>query len=65
MLLTEVVRSSRQIAGLEQINLVVAATQPAARRLYQSIGFQQYGIERRSLKLDTEYIDDELMVLFL
>jgi RimJ/RimL family protein N-acetyltransferase len=53
------------IDGLEQILLVVAATQERPRKLYESLGFRRYGVEPRSLKVNGEYIDDELMILYL
>lgn len=64
-ILNEVIGRARTIPGLEQILLIVAATQEKPRRLYQSLGFQKYGVEPRSLKVGSEYIDDELMVLYL
>jgi ribosomal protein S18 acetylase RimI-like enzyme len=63
-LLNEIVRRARAIAGIEQINLVVSAPQMSAKQLYSSLGFHTYGIERRSLKIGSEYVDDKLMVLF-
>lgn len=64
-LLTEVIRRAGMIAGIEQILLVVAATQEKPRRLYESLGFRKYGVEPRSLKVGGDYIDDELMILQL
>jgi ribosomal protein S18 acetylase RimI-like enzyme len=64
-ILTEIVRRVKMIEGLEQVMLVVAATQDKPRRLYESLGFRKYGLEPRSLKIGAEYIDDELMVLYL
>lgn len=64
-ILNEVIRRAKMIAGLEQILLVVAATQERPRRLYESLGFRKYGVEPRSLKVGAEYIDDELMILDL
>jgi ribosomal protein S18 acetylase RimI-like enzyme len=64
-ILTEIVRRVKMIEGLEQVLLVVAATQDKPRRLYESLGFRKYGLEPRSLKIGAEYIDDELMVLYL
>ena len=54
---------ARQQPGLEQIALAVVSTNDAARRLYQSVGFVVYGVEPRALKVDGEYIDEDLMVL--
>ena len=64
-LLTEIIARVRKIEGLEQINLIVSATQPVAKRVYTSLGFRHYGTEPRSLKIGNTYIDDELMVLYL
>jgi len=63
--MADVIRRAGQAGGIEQITLTVSATQPAARQLYLSLGFKMYGVEPRSLKIDGEYVDDELMVLFL
>ena len=63
-LILEVIRRAREIEGLEQITLVASARLPA-QKLYQSVGFESYGIEPRSLKIGTDYVDDVLMVLWL
>lgn len=64
-LLTDIIRRARAISEIEQINLVVSASQAVAKQLYSSLGFLIYGTERRSLKVDGNYVDDELMVLDL
>jgi ribosomal protein S18 acetylase RimI-like enzyme len=64
-MLEEVVRRARMSPGIEQITLTVAAMQAAARELYLSLGFTTYGVEPRSLKINGEHVDDELMVFFL
>jgi ribosomal protein S18 acetylase RimI-like enzyme len=64
-LMTEIIGRARAITGIEQINLVVSAPQIPAKHLYSSLGFRTYGTERRSLKIGGDYIDDELMALFL
>jgi ribosomal protein S18 acetylase RimI-like enzyme len=65
LLLAEVLRLSRSIAGLEQVHLAVAIDQPAARRLYASLGFEAYGRDLHALKLRDSYVDEELMLLRL
>ncbi len=35
-----------------------------AKGLYESLGFEVYGRERRALKIGDEYVDEELMVLY-
>jgi RimJ/RimL family protein N-acetyltransferase len=62
-LLTELIERVWAIPDVEQITLAVAATQLPAKRLYAQLGFMVYGIEPRSLKVGSEYIDDELMVM--
>lgn len=64
-LLTELIERASAIPGMEQITLAVAATQLPAKMLYMQLGFMSYGVEPRSLKVNGEYIDDELMILFL
>jgi ribosomal protein S18 acetylase RimI-like enzyme len=63
-LMLEIIHRARQIAGIEQITLVASAKLPA-QKLYESVGFESYGIEPHSLKIGAEYVDDVLMVLFL
>lgn len=63
-LMQEVVRRARELDGLEQITLVASANLPA-QHLYESVGFQSYGIEPHSLKIGNDYVDDILMVLML
>jgi ribosomal protein S18 acetylase RimI-like enzyme len=61
-MMQEIIRRARQMEGIEQILLVASAHLPA-RRLYEALGFQSYGLEPRSLKIGAEYVDDVLMVL--
>ena len=55
----------RQIPGLTQIQLCVAATQKAARTSYEKLGFREFGVEPRSLLVDGEYIDETHMILIV
>ena len=65
LLLSEVLRLARTIAGLEQMLLSVGTDQAAARRLYASLGFEAYGRDVHALKLGDSYVDEELMLLRL
>jgi ribosomal protein S18 acetylase RimI-like enzyme len=56
---------ARTLAGLEQINISVVLTSKEAHNLFKSVGFQTYGLEKRSLKFRDKYFDQELMVLYL
>lgn len=64
-LLTEVLRLARAQDGLEQIELAVSTEQAAAKRLYEAFGFTCYGREEHALKMGSEYVDYDLMVLRL
>ena len=57
-----VAHASRRV---EQIQLGVAAGNAAALRLYQRVGFSEYGREMKALKQDGRYLDEILMVRFL
>ena len=63
-LMQEIIQRARKIEGLEQILLIASAHLPA-RKFYEGLGFKAYGIEPRSLKIGTEYVDDVLMILRL
>ena len=52
-------------SGVEQVHLAVGACNPRAQTLYRSLGFTVYGTEPRSLYIDGEYFDEELMILML
>jgi L-amino acid N-acyltransferase YncA len=45
------------------LQLFVVADNMPARRLYASLGFVEYGIERHATKYHGEYHDDVLMAL--
>lgn len=50
--------------NLEQLTLGVVSTNEPAKKLYESMGFKTYGIEKRAIKMNGVYSDDEYMVLF-
>jgi RimJ/RimL family protein N-acetyltransferase len=47
------------------VNLGVITVNESARRLYRSIGFTVYGIERDSFNYKEKLYDEELMTYFL
>ena len=51
--------------GLEQIQLAVGDTQETAARLYRSLGFESFGVEKQALKVGDRYIDEDHMVLYV
>jgi RimJ/RimL family protein N-acetyltransferase len=52
------------LPGLEQVALAVSRQNVGAKALYESLGFEVYGCEKRALKVGDEYVDEELMVLY-
>jgi RimJ/RimL family protein N-acetyltransferase len=64
-LMLEIISKARDCDGLEQINLTVVSENDSAKKLYKSVGFEVYGIERNALKFDGNYFDEDLMVLKL
>jgi RimJ/RimL family protein N-acetyltransferase len=50
---------------VEMVQLAVVSENEAARRLYEAMGFVEYGYEKRALKHDGRYYDEVLMVKFL
>jgi RimJ/RimL family protein N-acetyltransferase len=54
-----------KIDGMEQIKLAVSNTQLSAGRLYRSLGFESFGLERKALKIGDKYVDEEHMVLYI
>ena len=55
----------RGYADVRQINIVVAATQAAAERLYRALGFEAFALEREGLRVAEEFVDQHWMVLHL
>lgn len=64
-LMLELSSMARSIDGLERLNLSVISNNEPAKKLYKSVGFETYGIERKALKFNGRYFDEELMVLQL
>ena len=46
---------------VEEVLLTVGASNVAAVRLYKGLGFEEYGCERRALKIGSDYHDELLM----
>ena len=64
-LMIELIKRAKVYDGLEQINLAVVSENVAAKKLYKSVGFEVYGVERNALKFNNQYFDEDLMVLFI
>ncbi|MGP4079837.1 GNAT family N-acetyltransferase [Pseudalkalibacillus sp. R45] len=64
-LLQYLVEEAKKIEDLEQILLTVVSENRSAIRSYEKLGFEEYGLERRSLKINGYYYDESLMMLML
>lgn len=64
-LLEAAIARARAWPGVEQLLLAVASHNEGAVALYQGLGFQVFGVERRALKLADRYVDEANMVLYL
>jgi RimJ/RimL family protein N-acetyltransferase len=64
-LLNALLQRAKAVEGLKQVQLGVAAGNPAARGLYESCGFEMFGEERESLFVNGEWFDELHMVLRL
>jgi len=56
---------AREMSGLEQLTLVVGEDNTGARHLYESLGFEPFGVEPRELKVDGNYYNGVHMWLKL
>ena len=65
LLLTTVLEAAARMDGLRQVNLGVNATNAAAIRLYESLGFTAFGREPANLWVDGTYHDELHMVRVL
>lgn len=63
LLITELISKLKKLEGLEQINLTVASENLPAKKLYQSLGFETYGIEKKSFKFKEKYYDVDFMAI--
>ncbi len=64
-LMMELLERVKRDVSVEQILLAVASTQTAAKRLYASFGFETFGIEPNALKIGSNYVDEDHMILRL
>ncbi|MFC0270571.1 GNAT family N-acetyltransferase [Metabacillus herbersteinensis] len=65
LLMEAVINEARKFEEIEQIYLTVVTTNQSAKKLYTAMGFEVFGLEKRALKLEECYLDEEHMVLFL
>ena len=64
-LVSGLLQRAKEDTSLEQILLAVGTCQQAAVRMYRQFGFVLYGTEPRAVKVGSEYIDEDQMILSL
>jgi ribosomal protein S18 acetylase RimI-like enzyme len=62
-LLGHLLEEATRDPSLEQVLLAVGASQTAAKQLYRSLGFKTFGTEPAALKVGSEYVDEDHMIL--
>ncbi len=64
-LMSVVIEQARGLAGLARVNIAVNAANEPARSLYESLGFEAYGLEPDALRVDGASIEELWMTLAL
>jgi GNAT superfamily N-acetyltransferase len=62
-LLEAAIAHARTLGGVRQVHLGVSDATPAARTLYEGLGFRRWGTEPRGVFHDGRYADEHHMVL--
>ncbi len=63
-LMNAAIEKAKEIGGVEQVYLTVSSNNTAAKNLYESIGFKLIGNDPRSMKIDDNYIGEDMMALY-
>ena len=53
-----------KINGIEQVEIDVIAINKKAAKIYEKIGFEEYGLQKNFLKIDNDYYDHKMMMIF-
>lgn len=64
-LMLETIKFAREIQGIEELLLTVVTENQSANKLYDTLGFKQYGVEVNALKIGDSYCSERLMRLVL
>jgi RimJ/RimL family protein N-acetyltransferase len=63
-LIRSIVKYAFSVAAVEQLTLGVVTTNEKALRLYEKLGFQEYGVHYKYFKIGDRYFDQKLMILY-
>jgi len=64
-LIDVILQKVKDQTDIEQIVLTLTGTNFRARKLYLSKGFEPYGYQKKAIKWNDGYLDEELMCLFI
>ena len=64
-LMQALIELARSWSGVDQIHLAVSETAKEARRLYERLGFRQWGVEPRAICWQGRCVDEAHMILRL
>ena len=62
LLMIELINKAKNCEGLKRINLKVVSNNYSAIKLYQSLGFEVYGVEINAINYKGQFFDEDLMV---
>ncbi|WP_232311222.1 GNAT family N-acetyltransferase [Robertmurraya korlensis] len=64
-LMEAAIAQAKELDEVEQVYLTVSTNNTAAKKLYESVGFEIIGSDPRSMKIGNKYIGEEMMALYL
>ena len=56
---------AKQMEGLIMLQLMVGSKNTKAKKLYETFGFQSYGVEPSAIYYNDQFYDEDLMYLYL
>lgn len=63
-IITTTLNEAFKISGIEQIEINVLTTNKNAEKLYTTLGFETYGVQKKYLKIGDAYFDHKMMMMF-
>ena len=63
-IITSTLNKAFKINGMEQVEIDVITINKNAEKVYEKIGFEAYGIQKNYLKIDNDYYDHKMMMIF-
>jgi len=64
-LMQEEISYLKKLGDVDQVQLAVVTSNPAAVRFYEKMGFLPYGFEKKALKIGDRYVDETHMYMMI